>query len=158
MCSTTIEAGSKGSCINNGRQTKGSTNRKFRLVSLLQVTKSASGCIANKSIGTGMSKSASGDELKCLTEIKETISTEMAVVTTAQSKVVAMTGLSINLYPIQKKRASFLSLSVPSFIFYSSPNSTKRKVEIAFEGIEMSVLVLLFGVLAIAKLDKILKY
>ena len=85
MCSTTIEAGSKGSCINNGRQTKGSTNRKFRLVSLLQVTKSASGCIANKSIGTGMTKSASGDEIKCLTEIKETISTEMAVVTTVQS-------------------------------------------------------------------------
>ena len=83
MCSTTIEAGSKGSCINNGRQTKGSTNRKFRLVSLLQVTKSASGCIANKSIGTGMTKSESEDEIKRLTEIKETISTEMAVVTTA---------------------------------------------------------------------------
>ena len=83
MSSTTIEARSKGSCINNGRQTKGSTNRKFRLVSLLQVTKSASGCIANKSIGTGMTKSASVDELKCLTEIKETISTEMAVVKTA---------------------------------------------------------------------------
>ena len=47
------------------------------------MTKSASGCIANKSIGTGMGKSASGDEIKCVTEIKETISTEMAVVTTA---------------------------------------------------------------------------
>ena len=116
MCSTTIEAGSKGSCINNGRQTKGSTNRKFRLVSLLQVTKSASGCISNKSIGTGMTKSASGDELKCLTEIKETISTEMAVVTTARDKAVAVTGLSINLYPIQKKRVSFLSL--PPFIYF----------------------------------------
>ena len=45
--------------------------------------KSASGCIANKSIGTGMTKLASGGELKCLTEIKETISTEMAVVTAA---------------------------------------------------------------------------
>ena len=111
MFSTTIEAGSKGSCLNNGRQTKGNTNRKFRLASLLQVTKSASGCIANKSIGTRMTKSASGNEIKCLTEIKETISTEMAVVTTAQSKVVAMTGLSIKLYHIQKKRASFLSLS-----------------------------------------------
>ena len=47
------------------------------------MTKSASGCIAKKSIGTGMAKSVSGDEIKCLTEIKETISTEMAVVTTA---------------------------------------------------------------------------
>ena len=83
MCSTTIEAGSKGSRINNGRQTKGSTNHKFGLASLLQVTKSASGCIANKSIRTGMTKLASGDELKCLKEIKETISTEMAVVTAA---------------------------------------------------------------------------
>ena len=83
MCSITIEAASKGSCLNNGRQTKGSTNRKFRLVSLLQVTKSASGCISNKSIGTGMTKSESEDEIKRLTEIKETISTEMAVVTTA---------------------------------------------------------------------------
>ena len=101
MCSTTIEAASKGSCLNNGRQTKGSTNRIFRPVSLLQVTKSASGCIANKSIGTGMTKSPSGDEIKCVTEIKETISTEMAVVMTAQGKVVAMTDLSINLYPIQ---------------------------------------------------------
>ena len=114
MCSITIEDASKGSCLNNGRQTKGNTNRKFGLASLLQVTKSASGCIANKSIGTGMSKSESGDEIKCVTEIKETISTEMAVVTTAQSKVVAMTGLSIKLYPIQKKRASFFSL--PPFI------------------------------------------
>ena len=146
MCSTTIEAASKGSCLNNGRQGKGNTNRKFRLASLLQVMKPASGCIANKSIGTGMSKSASGDELKCLTEIKETISTEMAVVTTAQSKVVAMTGLSINLYPIQKKRASFLSLFLPSFLFHSSPNSTKRKSEIGFVGIEISVVVFLFGI------------
>ena len=80
------------------------------------MTKSASGCIANKSIGNGMSKSASGDEIKCVTEIKETISTEMTVVTTAQSKVVAMTDLSINLYPIQKRRASFLSL--PPFIYF----------------------------------------
>ena len=47
------------------------------------MTKSASGCIANKSIGTGMTKSESEDEIKRLTEIKETISTEMAVVTTA---------------------------------------------------------------------------
>ena len=83
MCSTTISAASKAWCLNNGRQTKRSTNRKFRLVNLLQVTKSASGCIANKSLGNGMTKSASGDELKCPTEIKETISTEMAVVTTA---------------------------------------------------------------------------
>ena len=45
--------------------------------------KSASGCIAKKSIGTRMTKSESGDEIKCVTEIKETISTEMAVVTTA---------------------------------------------------------------------------
>ena len=112
MCSITFEVGSKGWCVNNCRQTKGNTNRKFGLASLLQVTKSASGCIANKSIGTGMTKSASGDEIKCLTEIKETISMEMAVVTTAQGKVVVMTGLSINLYPIQKKRASFLSLSL----------------------------------------------
>ena len=116
MCSITIDAASKGSCVNNGRQTKGNTNRKFRLASLLQVTKSASGCIANKSIGTRMTKSASGDEIKCLTEIKETISTEMVVVTTAQSKVLAMTNLSINLYPIQKRRASFLSL--PPFIYF----------------------------------------
>ena len=88
MCSTTISAASKGSCANNGRQTKGSTNHVFSLASLLQVTKSAAG-IANKSVGTGMTKSESGDEIKCLTEIKETISTEMAVVTTAQGKVVA---------------------------------------------------------------------
>ena len=63
-----------------------------------------------------MTKSESGDEIKRLTEIKETISTEMAVVTTAQSKVVAMTDLSINLYPIQKRRVSFLS--IPSFIYF----------------------------------------
>ena len=62
MCSITISAGSKGSCVNNGRQTKGSINRKFRLASLLQVTKSASGCIFNKSIGNGITKSASGDK------------------------------------------------------------------------------------------------
>ena len=149
MCSTTIEAASKAWCLNNGRQTKGNTNRKFPLVNLLQVTKSASGCIAKKSaVGPGMTKSASGDEIKCLTEIKETISTEMTVVTTAQSKVVAMTGLSTKLYHIQKKRASFLSLFLPSFLFPSSPSSTKRKVEIGFVGIEMSVLVFLFGVLA----------
>ena len=122
------------------------------------MTKSASGCIANKSIRTGMTKSASGDEIKCVTEIKETISTEMTAVTTAQGKVVAMTDLSINLYPIQKKRASFLSLFLPSFLFSSLPSSTKRKFEIVFIGIEMSVLVFLLGVPAIAKPDKILKY
>ena len=83
MCSTIIEAASKVWCVNNGKQTKGNTNRKFRLASVVQVTKSASGCISNKSIGTGMSKSASGDEIKCVKEIKETISMEMAVVTTA---------------------------------------------------------------------------
>ena len=116
MCSKTFEPASKAWCVNNGRQTKGNTNRKFGLASLLQVTKSASGCISNKSIGTGMSKSASGDEIKCFTEIKETISMEMAVVITAQSKVVAMTGLSIKLYHIQKRRASFLSL--PPFISF----------------------------------------
>ena len=49
------------------------------------MTKSATGRIANKSIGTGMTKSPSGDEIKCVTEIKETISTEMTVVTTVQS-------------------------------------------------------------------------
>ena len=171
MCSTTIEAAYKARRVNNGRQTKGSTNHVFSLASLLQVTKSAAG-IAKRSVGTGMTKSASGDEIKCLTEIKETISTEMTVVTTAQSRVVAMTDLSINLYPIQKKRAMFLSLSLPSFLFPSSlssiesPNESlshiraieKRKAEIAFVGIEMSVLVFLFGVPAIAKLDKILKY
>ena len=146
MCSTTISAASKAWCLNNGRQTKGNTNRKFALASLFQVKKPASGCIANKSIGTGMTKSESEDEIKRLTEIKETISTEMAVVTTAQSKAVAITCSSIKLYPIQKKRASFLSLSVPSFIFHSSPSSTKRKVEIGFIGIEMSVLVFLFGI------------
>ena len=120
MSSTTIEAGSKGSCINNGRQTKGSTNRKFRLVSLLQVTKSASGCISNKSIGNGMTKSAGGDEIQCVIEIKETISTDMAVVTTAQGKVVAMTGLSINLYPIQKRE--YRSSLSPSLHFSSLPH------------------------------------
>ena len=84
MCSTTIEAGSKGSCINNGMQTKGNTDRKFALASLLQVTESASGCITKKYVVVPeMTKSASGDELKCPTEIKETISTEIAVVTTA---------------------------------------------------------------------------
>ena len=90
MCSTIIEAASKVWCVNNGKQTKGNTNRKFRLASLLQVTKSASGCIANKSVVVpGMTKSASVDEIKCVTEIKETISTEMTVVTTAQGKEVA---------------------------------------------------------------------
>ena len=83
-----------------------------------------------------------------------------------------MTGLSTKLYPIQKKRASFLSLFLPSFLFPSSPSSTefpneslshiraieKRKAEIAFVGIEMSVVVFLFGVPSIAKPDKILKY
>ena len=121
------------------------------------MTKSASGCISIKSIGTGMTKSASGDEIKCLTEIKETISTEMVVMTAAQSKVVAMTDLSIKLYPIQK-REHRPYLSLPSFLFPSSPSSTKRKVEIGFVGIEMSVLVFFFGVPTIAKLDKILKY
>ena len=136
------------------------------------MTKSASGCIAKKSIGTGMTKSESEDEIKRLTEIKETISTEMAVVTIAQSRVVAITCSSTKLYHIQKKRASFLSLFLPSFLFPSSPSSTefpneslshiraieKRKAEIAFVGIEMSVVVFLFGVPSIAKPDKILKY
>ena len=159
MCSTTIEAGSKWSCVNNGGQTKGSINRKFALANLLQVTKSASGCIVNKFIGTGMTKSVSGDKRKCLTEIKETISTEMAVVTTAQGKVVAITYLSIRLsFILSKKREHRFSLSLPSFLFPSSPSSTKRKVEIGFVGIEMSVLVFLFGVPSIAKPDKFLKY
>ena len=107
-----------------------------------------------------MTKSASGDEIKCLTGTKETMSMETATLTatTARDKAVAMTGLSINLYPIQKKRAMFLSLSLPSFFFHSSSSSTKRKVEIGFVGIEMSVLVFLFGVPTIAKPDKILKY
>ena len=83
MCSTTIEAASKAWCVNNGRQTEGNTNRKFGLASLLQVTKSASGCISNKSIGNGMTKSAGGDEIQCVIEIKETISTEIVMVTTA---------------------------------------------------------------------------
>ena len=107
-----------------------------------------------------MTKSASGDEIKCLTGTKETMSMETATltVTTARDKAVAMTGLSTKLYHIQKKRASFLSLFLPSFLFHFSPNSTKRKVEIAFVGIEISVLVFLFGVPSIAKPDKILKY
>ena len=84
MCSTTIETASKAWCLDDGRQTKGSINREFRLASLLQVTKSAAGCIAKKSVVVpGMTKSASGNERKCVTEIKETISTEMAVVTAA---------------------------------------------------------------------------
>ena len=62
MCSTTIEATSKAWCVNNGRQTKGSINHKFGLASLLQVAKSASGCISNKSIGTGMTKSVNAEE------------------------------------------------------------------------------------------------
>ena len=83
----------------------------------MQVTKSASGSIVKKSVvGPGVTKSASGNEIKCLTEIKETISTEMAVVTTTQGKVVAITCLSIKLYPIQKRRVSFLS--IPSFIYF----------------------------------------
>ena len=48
------------------------------------MTKSASGCIAKKCVVVpGMSKSASGNERKCLTEIKETISMEIAVMTAA---------------------------------------------------------------------------
>ena len=126
MCSTIIEAGSKGWCVNNGRQTKGSTNRKFRLASLLQVTKSASGCIVKKSVvGPGMTKSASGDKRKCLTGTKKTMSMEMVVVTTSQSKAVVMTGLSINLYPIQKKehRSSLSS----SLHFSSLPHPTLQR-------------------------------
>ena len=87
------------------------------------------------------------------------MSTEMAVVTTAQSQVVAMSGLSIrSSFTLSKKREHRSSLSLPSFLFPSSPSSTKRKVEIGFVGIEMSVVVFLFGVPAIAKPDKILKY
>ena len=125
MCSTTISAASKGSCVNNGRQTKGNTNHKFRLASLFQVTKSAASCIVKKSIGTGMTKWASGDEIKCVTEIKETISTEVVVVTTAQSKVVAITCLSIKLYPIQKRehRSSLSS----SLHFSSLPHPTLQR-------------------------------
>ena len=111
MCSTTIGAGSKGLCVNNGRQTKGSTNRKFPLANLFQVRKPASGCIANKSIRTRMTKSASGDEIKCLIGTKETMEMEMAAVTTAQSKAGDMTGLSIKLYPkYTQKRAPSHSL------------------------------------------------
>ena len=62
MCSTTISAASKAWCVNNGMQTKGSVNREFGLASLLQVTKLAAGCIANKSIGTGKTKSVNADE------------------------------------------------------------------------------------------------
>ena len=63
MCSTTISDGFKGSCVINGRQTKGSTNHKFRLASSLQVTNMAAAFTAKKSVvGPGMSKSASGDE------------------------------------------------------------------------------------------------
>ena len=109
MGSTTIEAASKGSCVNNGRQTKGSTNREFGLASLLQVTKSASGCISNKSIGTRMTKLASGDKRKCLTGTKKSMSMET---TTAQGKTVAMIGLSIN---IQKKE-SIVPLSLRPFV------------------------------------------
>ena len=84
MYLTTIPATSKAWCLNNGRKTKGNTNRQFGLASLLQVTKSASGSIVKKSVvGPGMTKSASGNSIKCLAEIKKTISTEMAVVTTA---------------------------------------------------------------------------
>ena len=134
MCSTTIEAASKARRLNNGRQTKGSTYCKFALASLLQVTKSASGCISNKSIGTRMTKLASRDKRKCLAGTKKTMSMEKATltVTTARDKAVAMTGLSTKPYHIQKKRASFLSLSLPSFLFPSSPSSTKRKVGRSF--------------------------
>ena len=59
------------------------------------MTKSATGCISNKSIGTGMSKSANGDKRKCLTGTKKSMSMET---TTAQGKTVAMIGLSIKLY------------------------------------------------------------
>ena len=87
MCSTTISAGSKAWCVNNGKQTKGSINREFRLASLLQVTKSAAGCIAKKCVVVPeMTKSASGDKRKCLTGTKKTMSMETATltVTTAQ--------------------------------------------------------------------------
>ena len=48
------------------------------------MTKSAAGCIAKKSVVVPeMTKSASGDKRKSPTEIKETISTAMAVVTNA---------------------------------------------------------------------------
>ena len=48
------------------------------------MTKSAAGSIVKKSVvGPGMTKSASGNSIKCLAEIKKTISPEMAVVTTA---------------------------------------------------------------------------
>ena len=90
--------------------------------------------------------------------------TATLTVTTARDKAVAMTGLSITPYPIQKKRASFLFRSSPSSTEFSNENlshirvNEKRKVEIDFVGIKMSVLVFLFGVQAIAKPDKILKY
>ena len=145
MCSTTIEAASKSWCVNNGKQTKGNTNRIFRLASLLQVTKSASGCISNKSIGTRMTKLASGDKRKCLTGTKKSMSMET---TTAQGKTVAMIGLSIKLsYPKKREHRSSLS---PSLHFSSLPHPTLQR--------EKSVLVFLFGVPALAKLDKILKY
>ena len=59
-----------------------------------------------------------------------------------------MTGLSIKLYPIQKRehRSSLSS----SLHFSSIPHPTLQR--------EKSVVVFLFGVPAIAKLDKILKY
>ena len=126
MCSTTIEAASKAWCLNNGGQTKGNTNRKFQLTSLLQVTKSAAGCIVKKSIGTGRTKWASGNEIKCLTEIKETISTEMAVVTTAQGKVVAITYLSIRLRFMLSKKGGIVPLS-PSIHFFSIPHPPLQK-------------------------------
>ena len=117
MCSTTIEAAFKAWCLDDGRQGKGNTNRKFRLASLFQVTKSTAGCIAKKCVVVPeMTKSASGDKRKCLTGTKKTMSMETATltVTTARDKAVAMTDLSTKLYSIQKKRASFLSL--PPFI------------------------------------------
>ena len=94
-----------------------------------------------------MTKSASGDEIKCSTEIKETISTDMTVVTTAQSKVVAITGLSIKLTLSKKESIVPLSLSLH---FSSLPHPTLQR--------EKSVVVFLFGLPAIAKPDKILKY
>ena len=41
----------------------------------------------NSVIGTGMTKLASGDERKCLTGTKKTMSMEEAIVAPAQSKV-----------------------------------------------------------------------
>ena len=91
------------------------------------MTKSASGSIVKKSVvGPGMTKSASGNEIKCLTEIKETISTEMAVVTTAQGKVVAITYLSIRLRFMLSKKGGIVPLS-PSIHFFSIPHPPLQK-------------------------------